>query len=280
MFVDSLNYALGNSRVNELRKIGRYNMYDMQYRIDLYQHTKQVGLLVEAMLPFLGDYLLNAPLMRLYAAVHDDPEIYPKLGDVQAAYKAVMERVEREELEALEEEAVEYVLERFGSNTDIGGYTYGQVLRSYRRQITPEAQLVGFLDKVAAFCEAFHEIAAGNQDIVTSKPDPKGRKTSNPFYRDGYPKRTEGLIEQHPFLKELRYRSELKQPFVYGVGEWNYITIVNSGKPHTLKSIEDDASASIPNVYQKWLKVILESGDDELIEALYVLNTRQFANCP
>lgn len=278
-FANTTLGCLGNARVTELRQVGRYSMYNMWYRIDLYQHTKQLCILVEAVLPFLGDYLLDDNLVRLYAAIHDDPEIFPGLGDVQAAYKAVMEPREVEALEALEERAVAYVIEQFGDVPLLDTWTYSQILLNYRRQLGPEAQLVHYLDKVGAFYEAMHELMAGNPEIITNKPDPKGRMTKHPI--EGYPTTTARLVALRPFLREIA--AIAKAPFLRPIAALPYLTLFKQGQPHTLESVRERAALD-PETrntgYSTWLKTILESGDDELIEALHVPNTRHFPNCP
>ncbi len=276
---NSLAELLGGERIAEQRKIGRYSLYGMLFRLDLNQHTRHVRLMVEATLPHLDAFILNTPLIRHFCDGHDDPEIYPKLGDVQAAFKALMTDREKKELEALEDEAMGYVIDRFG-DVDLGGYTYSQMLYNYRLQLSPEAQIVHYIDKIAAFYEVMHELMAGNPDVITNKPDPKGRRTDHPFV--GYPRKTHELIAARPFLAELQKLKEVA-PFVAPAPGLPWLTLFKQGEPHTLDSVRQRAAkpgAGRNTAYSDWLKVILESGDDELIKALYVPNTRQFANCP
>lgn len=272
--ISQIESCLGGDRIAELEKIGRYSMYDMKYRWSLRQHIQHLQLMLLATLPYLDDYLLNKDLALTYATIHDDPELYPLLGDVQAACKAVMSRHERERLEDLEEEAVTYVIGRFENRLP----DYGIPLRNYRRQFSPEAQLVHFLDKIAAFYEAMHELMAGEEGVITAMSDPLGRPTLHPF--QGYPKQTQGLIEARPFLNEL-VRRECAGPFVTAAPGLPYLTLFKQGEPHTLDWVKQRADKPYTgySAYSPWLKMILESGDEELIERLYIPNPVQFANC-
>jgi|GEM_PF-3231110 len=258
-------------RTRERRRIGRYSMYKMVYRSSLEDHVQQLQLMAKAVLPFLKDYCLNETLVLAYIDCHDDPEIDPRLGDVQAAYKAVMTLQEREGLEELEKAATFYATSRFGT-IRYGEYPYDHVLRNYQRRFSPEAQLVHFLDKIAAFCEAWHEIGAGNTELIADRSDPHGRPVQNPFV--GYPALTEQLVRAQPFLQELRDRNDV---FLKPAPVTNYATVAQLGKPHTLESVLTESSQR--TVYGAWLKVILESQNQKLIEHLYTPNTFQFPNC-
>ena len=274
LMILKLESRLGEDRIAELEKIGRYSMYDMRYRWSLRQHIQHLQLMLLATLPYLDDYLLNEELALAYATIHDDPELYPPLGDVQAAYKAVMARHERERLEKLEEEAVVHVIERFENRLP----DYGIPLRNYRRQFSPEAQLVHFLDKIAAFYEAMHELMAGGEGVITAMSDPSGRPVLNPF--QGYPQQTRGLIEARPFLNEL-VRCECAGPFVAPAPGLPYLTLFKQGQSHTLEWVKQRSGRPYSgySAYSAWLKMILDSGDEKLIERLYVPNHVHFANC-
>lgn len=272
--ISKIESRLGEDRIAELEKIGRYSMYDMKYRWSLRQHIQHLQLMLLATLPYLDDYLLNKDLALAYATIHDDPELYPPLGDVQAAYKAVMARHERERLEKLEEEAVVHVIERFESRLP----GYGTQLHNYRRQFSPEAQLVHFLDKITAFYEAMHELKAGGEGVITAMSDSSGRPVLNPF--QGYPKQTQGLIATRPFLSELVER-ECAGPFVAAAPGLPYLTLFKQGQSHTFDWVKQrsDRPYTGYSAYGAWLKMILDSGDEELIERLYIPNPVHFANC-
>ncbi|OGD63690.1 hypothetical protein A3A71_01595 [Candidatus Berkelbacteria bacterium RIFCSPLOWO2_01_FULL_50_28] len=264
----------GLGRTGELKKIGRYSMYKMQYRWNLYEHIQHLQLLLQETLPFLRGYLLNEFLVMAYAAVHDDPELDIRLGDVQTGYKDVMSQFELMQLEEIEERAVDYVIERFG-RIDIGSYSYPDILRNYRRQLSPEAQLVHYVDKIAAFYEALHELMAGNEEVITDKFDASGRLTVHPF--QGYPKRTQALIANRPFLADLQSLRDVA-PFIAPAPGLPYLTLFKQSEPHTLESVRQRSNRPSSG-YAAWLKVILNSGNEYLIERLYTPNTKVFANC-
>lgn len=158
-------------RTERLDAIARYSLYDLvYYRCSVGLHTRQVAALVKEVEPLMTERFGPAycpKTAELLAHIHDDKEICPALGDVQAADKALMTADQKEALAKLERDALEHVYGLFAPQlTPELREVYGNLLLVAHEYYGLEMQLVNYLDKFSAYCEALYELYAGNQTIA------------------------------------------------------------------------------------------------------------------
>jgi hypothetical protein len=150
------------NRGRDLECVKRYHaLRVMFYRTDLLLHSARVQGIVRALLPAILPLYpdLDGELAVLISKFHDDPEIVT--GDVPLQLKLLMTedahlRLKQEEVAAAE------LLSKSYRNPKIGGYQYEDLLMHAILKDCPEAQLHSFADKLDGFCEALHEVLAGN----------------------------------------------------------------------------------------------------------------------
>lgn len=148
----------------DLKKVKRYHKFKvMFYRTDLLTHSRRVqgivgGLLPEAISIYPG---LDGKLALLISKFHDDFEMVSERGDVPLQLKLLMNGSELSILKQEEIAAAEYLSKAYG-NPRVGGYLYKDLLMHSILKDCPEAQLHSFADKIDGYCEALHEIFAGN----------------------------------------------------------------------------------------------------------------------
>ncbi|MBX4200668.1 HD domain-containing protein [Candidatus Parcubacteria bacterium] len=226
------------------------------HRSSVWLHAQRVRLMVDSLSrlakkcwPDDRDY--DAKKASVLALVHDDPEILT--GDHQACHKASWSparklRVAKEELTAIEELAVAFP-------GIIAGYDYGELLRCAHRKECKESQLMKLCDKWDAFCEALHEVLAGNNiPLPMLFQDYDFLKS---FLRD-YPL-VAPLFEQrnrHPFLKSPILR--IKAPFG------------GKSQPHTRESVR--RKTDFPG-YDHWKSLILRGLGQKGMD--YLINVKQ-----
>jgi hypothetical protein len=133
----------------------------MFYRTNLLIHSQRVVALLESVIPLAKKLYpdFDARKARLIARHHDDYELQP-IGDVPLQLKLKMnghELSSLQEKEVLSAEAMAQVYPR-----RVGGYNYLQLLLHAIRKDCIEAQLVSVVDKDDGYCEALHEVLAGN----------------------------------------------------------------------------------------------------------------------
>lgn len=166
----SLPPFLWENREKDLEKVIRYNKFEtMFYRTNLFVHENRVQLLLKELLPTAISIYpnLNRKLALFISKFHDDFEMVSKRGDVSLQLKLMMSekklsRLKQEEIAATE------LLSKFYGNPKIEGYQYQDLLMHAILKDCPEAQLHSFADKLDAYCEALHEVLAGN--IVFLEP--------------------------------------------------------------------------------------------------------------
>jgi hypothetical protein len=153
-----------DGRDRELKKIIRYSMKTrtpMFYRTNLYIHSRRLFVLIkdsaEMINSIYGDDFDIDKALTL-ALVHDDAEIVT--GDIQLYYKERMSVEELKEVDDDEEKAIGVLCERWPDK--INGFSYRDLLFHALRKDCIEAQIVSYFDKIDAFCEALHELHAGN----------------------------------------------------------------------------------------------------------------------
>lgn len=159
---------LWENREKDLEKVIRYHTFRvMFYRTNLKLHSERVQAIVKLLLPeilsFYPDF--DARKAVLIAKYHDDHELIPSLGDIPLQLKLQMGEEQLSELEQREILAAETLADYYGNPT-IEGYKYLDLLICMLKNNSAEAQLAKFADKLDAFCEATHEVLAGNTVFI------------------------------------------------------------------------------------------------------------------
>jgi hypothetical protein len=152
------------NREKDLEKKERYHTFDLMfYRTNLLVHSNRVPLILEEFLPTAVSVYPNfdVKLARLVSKFHDDYEMVMKRGDVPLLLKLMMNGEEHSLLKQ-EEIAAARLLSKFYGNPKIEGYQYQDLLMHAILKDCPEAQLHSFCDKLEGYCEALHEVLAGN----------------------------------------------------------------------------------------------------------------------
>jgi len=150
------------SREQDLGWVMRYGRLSvMYYRTNLLIHSQRVTALLERVIPLAKKSYpdFDARKARLIARHHDDYELQP-IGDVPLQLKLVMSGYELSELQEKEILAAEAMARVYPKR--VGGYNYLQLLLHAIHKDCREAQLVSVVDKVDGYCEALHEVLAGN----------------------------------------------------------------------------------------------------------------------
>ena len=156
------NHFLWKNREDDLKKVKRYHtMLVMFYRTDLLIHTRRVKFMLESFLPVVMELYpdFDAEKARRIAIYHDDYELQP-IGDIPLQLKLKMNGHQMSELEEREIAAAEAMAHDYPKK--VGGYKYLQLLLHAVRKDCREAQLVSLADKYDGYCEALHEVLAGN----------------------------------------------------------------------------------------------------------------------
>lgn len=153
----------------DLKKIKRYHKFKvMFYRTNDLIHSKRVAFLLETVLPFVQDVYpdFDSKKAKLIALHHDNFEIVLKGGDISLQLKLMMNETELMDLQQKEILAAETMSTLYPKK--IAGYNYKQILLHAILKDCIEAQVVSFVDKIDGYCEAIHEVLAGN--IVFLEP--------------------------------------------------------------------------------------------------------------
>jgi 5'-deoxynucleotidase YfbR-like HD superfamily hydrolase len=151
------------NRDQDLRNIKRYSKFTvMFYRTNDLIHSQRVKALLEEILPFVKELYpeIDVKKAKLIAKHHDDYEIILDGGDISLQLKLMMDEYEHNILQQKEIYAVD-ILSQFYPKK-INGYLYEQILLHSIYKDCIEAQLVSFVDKIDGYCEAIHEVLAGN----------------------------------------------------------------------------------------------------------------------
>ncbi|MFA6251102.1 MAG: YfbR-like 5'-deoxynucleotidase [Candidatus Paceibacterota bacterium] len=154
-------------REGNLKKIKRYGKFSvMFYRTDLSIYSKRVSALLEVIIPFVKNLYPDFDIKKakLIAKYHDDFETVLKGGDISLQLKLMMNESEMSELKRKEVLAVDQISTLYPQR--IRGYNYKQLLLHVVFKDCIEAQAVSFVDKIDGYCEAIHEILAGNVIFV------------------------------------------------------------------------------------------------------------------
>lgn len=249
-------------RKESLQKIKRYHPYSpMLYRPDVFFHSLKVFHLVHAVIPLIQKRYtkkFDAEKLLVMALVHDDPEMVT--GDFQAGHKAKMNVQQQNEILEKEERAVEILVQRFPKK--IGGYSYKDLLLETIRKDTFESQVMKYIDHLDGFCEAMHELYAGNDRFLRAIHDPELGLIELPH--EYYIKRFNLPFTYYPLLEDL-FSGEV--PFLKEYSCLDFSEIVKNGKPHTEESLSKSTGNS---TYDWWKKVLIQHLSHQEIENLFV----------
>ncbi len=246
------------SRLQDLDTIKRYGpMKVMYYRTTDAFHVGRVKTLVQR--PEIFDLArelvrgLDGAMVPVLADHHDDPENYPDLGDVTLQAKLMMNAEQlsdhqKKEILAAEEVARCYAPRR--GPRRVQGYL---LLDLYHRAIlkdSKEAQLVSLVDKMDGFCEALHELLAGNT--------PFAEAVMNYFVKTFALDR---LIRKYPLIQDIFF--DPRNPFVSPTDDSRGVVQLSdlfrgktcNARPHTPETVA--CNTHIP-MYELWKRVTIE----------------------
>lgn len=247
-------------REENLERIKRYHKFKvMFYRTNNRIHSKRVLALLEEIIPFVVKIYpdFNVELARLIAIHHDNHEIIMKGGDISLQLKLNMKyNGDNKGLQELHQEeilAVERLSESYPKK--IKGYDYKRIALHAVFKDCTEAQAVSFTDKIDGYCEAVHEVLAGNNiflepvinylsntfdDLVKRYPlieevfgiknvwfDTKSVVDLRDFFEDG-------LLGSEPFTKETIERKTVIPQYEM----WKMVTLKNFGVQELIKQKE------------------------------------------
>ena len=244
--------AFPHEREVKLRSIKRYSMFSvMLYRSHLWIHSHRVHWIVEALTAdALRTISFDPEKARVLALVHDDAEMVT--GDIQAGHKAKMSAAELAALEEDEERAIDKLVAEMPR--EIGGYSYGDLLRHAVHKDCIEAQLVSYADRVDAYCETLHEILAGNIAFVWSLLLYERWMSA---YATKYPALAPYLTAgESPFV----IANAIQQPRMVVPDAF-----VRFGRPHTRESLT--LPSDFP-YYDAWRALVSQRGGEEGIAFL------------
>ena len=160
-------FSSWKKREESLKKIKRYGKFSvMFYRTDLAIHSKRVSALLDVIIPFIKNLYPDFDIdkAKVIAKYHDDFETVLKGGDISLQLKLMMDENALSNLKHDEITAVEQISMLYPKK--VRGYSYRQILLHAVFKDCIEAQAVSFVDKIDGYCEAIHEILAGNVIFV------------------------------------------------------------------------------------------------------------------
>ena len=232
------------NRKKDLEKTIRYHTFCvMFYRTNLWVHSNRVESIVKEFLPtVLATYPdFDGKMALLIPRFHDDHELI--IGDIPTLLKLMMNGEEHSLLEQEEIAAAELLSRSYG-NPQIEGYQYHDLLMHAILNDCREAQLFKLADKLDGYCEALHEVLAGNTGFLEPVINYVG-KTFN------------DLPGNFPLIKEIFKGqqlfnflvTDLKPYFKYG-GIGAFL--------HTPESIKEETGIFH---YELWKKITLSMSD-------------------
>ena len=241
------------SREEDLKKMKRYGKFSvMFYRTNDLIHSKRVLFFVESILPLVLDLYpdLNPTLTKLVANHHDDFEPVLEGGYISLQLKLMMDHQELSDLKRKEISAAAKIASFYPKK--IKGYIYEELLLHAILKDCKEAQLVSLVDKYDGYCEAIHEVLAGNTIFLEPIINYQMKTFNNLENNFSLIKKVFGK-DSHPFFYTPVV--DLKEFFKNGrIG----------AIPHTEETIE--RKTLIPQ-YEEWKKITLQKfGINPLIE--------------
>lgn len=252
-------FASFTGRNEALRHITRYDPISvMLYRTNDYNHSLRVGLLIDATLETVRQFFpdFDSERAQLLGLVHDDAEMI--IGDVSAGHKSVMSDTLLDDLDNQERAAIEVLSKRFPRL--VGKYSYHDLLVESFKVKTIEAQVMKYADKMDALGETYHELYGGNYMFAQGRSSPYGMVRSPiAYYYDYYWIK---FFNDFPALQGLLRSGH---PFFTQPQPGDYVTFAKEQAPHTEASLRQPTGNAF---YDFWKRVVLTSGDDELIHDL------------
>ena len=196
---------------------------------------------------------------QLMALIHDDLEIV--MGDVQLNDKLAMTPEEKHALDQTENAAMNEIASRFPEY--IGQYTYKELLTQYN-QIDihdVEAIVVKYCDKMDGYCEALHELHAGNSMFATPLH-------TNTIPTDVYPSILQSFEKTFPLFAKVR---NLSHPLFSFPQSIDVSDTVAHGFLHSPSSIQKTTGVTH---YDTWRDITQKYGGDWGVEMLVELREK------
>ncbi len=239
-----------------LESIKRYHSYQpMYYRSNLWMHIHRLVWMIEEVSPSVQTIFpdFNPQKAMTMAAIHDDPEIIT--GDIQLGLKLIMTEEQREQLWKDEELAIEKLAKKFPST--LNTFSYSQLLSEYQnlQKNNVEGVVAKYIDKLDAFCEALHELHAGNHVFATGF----AADISSPV--DVYTNILSHFESEWPVFKSIRSA----HPFFYVPEAVDVPDIVKKGKPHRVHSLGTPATYTH---YDWWKSTAVRHGGKQAVSWL------------
>lgn len=222
------------------------------YRPTLWHHSIRVSLLVNELFDFAKDVMpgVDWKKAQVMALIHDDAEMIT--GDVQLGHKQRMTEEQLKAVEKNEEEAIVKLAEIYPKK--IAGFEYASMLKNVLYKDTVEAQVVGFVDKMDAYCESLHELFAGNISSLRAVINYVG------ILKD--------IQKKFPNLKPIfdKPKSFLTTTDFY-TDPWRVHAkdYIHLGKPHSPETIHLPTQFIL---YNKWKQLVIDNLGEEGVSIL------------
>ena len=241
------------NREEDLSKVKRYHTFKvMFYRTDLLLHSERVQEIVKVLLPVAKNVYpkINSSKTILISKFHDDHEMVSKRGDISLQLKLQLtEKGDENELLSIHQEEIMAIdfLSKCYKNPRISNSQYRDLLIHSALKDCPEAQLHSFADKIDGYCEAIHEVLAGNIGFL----EPVINYIAKTF---------NDLPGKYPLIRDL-FAIENTLFFFPVVDLHNYTNFARIGaSPHTLRSMV--RRTKIPH-YELWKEITLSFPNGE-----------------
>ena len=253
---------LWQTREYDLKNVKRYGrMRVMFYRTDLHLHSQRVKALVKSISEEVRNLYpnFNPKKAGLIALHHDDHELIT--GDVPLQLKLRMNGDDLSDLKEQEILATEAIAKIYPKT--VGKHRYLDLTLHAIHKDCLEAQVVSLVDKCDGYCEAIHEVLAGN-DVFLEPLINYNIKTFN------------NLFEAYPLIDRILQADLLKLSAT--VELWKFFEGgEREAEPHTAETIR--RQSGIP-VYEWWKKVTIRNfGLDPLVlQTKFPPWTRENAN--
>jgi hypothetical protein len=236
----------------------------MYYRTNDRIHTKRVEALVRA--PEIIDLAvelipgLDRVMVPILARHHDDPENWPKLGDVTLQAKLMMNAEQLSDHQRREILAAEGIARRYATKRGprkVRGYSLLDLYLHAIFKDCKEAQLVSVVDKMDGFCEAYHELLAGNAPFAESVTN---------YLRRTFP--LDRLLKNYPLIRNIFL--DPRNPFVSVADNPDDVVQLAdlyegktcNGRPHTPETVACNTHLAM---YELWKRVTIREFGIELL---------------
>jgi 5'-deoxynucleotidase YfbR-like HD superfamily hydrolase len=229
-------------REHELTSVIRYHKYPvMYYRTNLWKHSNRLTWLIDTTADSVraAHPTYNAGRAKMIAAVHDDAEMI--IGDVQFSVKLTMSAEEIDAHSKKEVAAIEALAKKYPKT--VGGFVYEDLMKCYEATSPNdlEAVVVKYMDKMDAYCEAYHELRAGN----TTFRNGSGSDDITPI--DSYEQYFHITFQNaYPIWQTLKNAHPFFHPLSIGDTQPN----VRPDTPHTAQSLQEMAPSTHYNIWK------------------------------